>query len=102
MKAITLMALAMGGLVFMPVAWAHRYIENDGTHTTMEKAIPIGDIGLSQVVYHEVTGASRTLWMSFDATAGMEASIEIGVPLIDRFASYRPAFALLGPGLPPL
>ncbi|HOC70434.1 MAG: hypothetical protein BWX80_02417 [Candidatus Hydrogenedentes bacterium ADurb.Bin101] len=102
MKITAILVLVVAGLAPMPGAWAHRYIENDGTHTTAERAIPLGDIGLSQVVYHEVTAASGSLWMSFDATAGMEASIELGVPFIERFASYRPAFALLGPGLPPL
>lgn len=78
MKITAILVLVVAGLAPMPGAWAHRYIENDGTHTTAERAIPLGDIGLSQVVYHEVTAASGSLWMSFDATAGMEASIELG------------------------
>lgn len=86
----------------MPGAWAHRYLENDGTHTTAENALAVDDIGLSQVVYHTVTEESSQVWLRFEAAAGTEASIQLGVPHIERYAAYRPAFALLGPGLPRL
>ena len=61
MKITAILVLVVAGLAPMPGAWAHRYIENDGTHTTAERAIPRGDIGLSQVVYHEVTAASGSV-----------------------------------------
>ncbi len=100
MEAQYILLLAIVGAAITPGAWAHRYIANDGSHISAEKAIPIGDIGLSQVVYHTVTEASNQLWLSFTAEAGVEASIQIGVPFIEGHKSYRPAFALLGPGLP--
>lgn len=86
--------------VIMPLAWAHRYIENDGSHRNAATALPIGDIGLSQVVYHVAKENSLQLWLSFEVEAGVEAKIQLGVPYIERYKGYRPAFALLGPGLP--
>lgn len=102
MKFKTAVLASVLTAVMMPGAWAHRYIENDGSHGTVGKALPIGDIGLSRVVYHEASEGARQIWLSFEAGAGGEASIQIGVPLIGRYAAFRPAFALLGPGLPPL
>ena len=81
-------------------AWAHSYITNEGYHTTANSAIAIGDIDLSQVVYHTVTPDTTTLWLRFEATAGKVAKIQLGVPLIEGLEDYRPAFALLGPGMP--
>ena len=102
MKKTFLFTVLAAVLCVTPGAWAHRYLENDGSHVSLERALPIGDIGLSQVVYHEVTADTSQIWLSFDAEAGAVASIELGVPKIDRYADYRPAYALLGPGLPPL
>ena len=83
-------------------AYAHRYIENNGSHTSAAKALPIGDIDLSQVVYHTVTNDTGQIWLSFEAESGVQAKIQLGVPFIERYVDYRPAFALLGPGLPPV
>lgn len=102
MRNIRCSLVILVGILCMPGAWAHRYIENEGIHTSAESAIPIGDIDVSQVAYHEATSDSAQLWLSFEAEAGVIASIEIGVPKIDRYESLRPAFILLGPGLPAL
>lgn len=83
-------------------AYAHRYIPNEGTHTSPESAIPIGDIDVSQVVYHTVTPDTMTIWLSFAGKTGDVAKIQLGVPLIEGLESYRPAFALLGPNLAPV
>lgn len=102
MRQCLLAMFVLLGIVFTPVAWAHRYIENDGTHTSALEAIPIGDIDVSQVVYHEASADSAQVWLSFEAEAGAIASIQLGVPEIERYADFRPAFVLLGPGLPVL
>jgi len=83
-------------------SWAHRYIPNEGAHTTADTAIPIGDINVSQVVYHTVTPDKQTVWLSFEGKAGDVAKIQLGVPYIKGLENYRPAFALLGPNLPAL
>lgn len=80
-------------------AWAHRYIHNDGSHLDADTALDVGDIEISTVVYHTAPAGKTELWLRFDAEAGQRASIQIGVPYIDRYRDYRPAFALLGPGL---
>lgn len=82
------------------VASAHLPIFDDGTAVDAEHALVISDIGLSQVVYHEVTEPVQPLWIAFDAAAGQELYFNPGVPAIDRLKDYRPAFALVGPGLP--
>lgn len=82
-----------------PVASAHLPIFDDGTAVDAEHALIISDIGLSQVVYHEVVDPAQPLWIGFDAVAGQELYFNPGVPAIDSLRDYRPAFALVGPGL---
>lgn len=82
------------------LALAHLPVFDDGTAGNSEQALVISDIGLSQVVYHEVTAPAQPLWIAFDATAGQELYFNPGVPAIDRLQDYRPTFALVGPGLP--
>ena len=82
------------------IASAHLPLFDDGTAVDAEHALLIPDIGLSQVVYHEVTEPVQPLWLAFDAVAGQELYFNPGVPAIDRLRDYRPAFALVGPGLP--
>lgn len=82
------------------VASAHLPIFDDGTAVDAEHALVISDIGLSQVVYHEVTEPVQPLWIALDAAAGQELYFNPGVPALDRLKDYRPAFALVGPGLP--
>lgn len=82
------------------VALAHLPIFDDGTAVDAEHALVISDIGLSQVVYHEVKEPVQPLWIAFDAVAGQELYFNPGVPAIERLKDYRPTFALVGPGLP--
>ncbi|HIJ65065.1 MAG TPA: hypothetical protein HPP77_03870 [Candidatus Hydrogenedentes bacterium] len=88
-------------LLFMliPSARAHRYIPNDGSHVDMERALRIQDVDLSQVVYHELTESAPQLWLSFDGASGQSVFLQLGVPVLDRPEQYRPALALVGPGL---
>ncbi|MEW6200215.1 MAG: hypothetical protein AB1601_16310 [Planctomycetota bacterium] len=79
---------------------AHRPILSDGSARDAATALHIADPGLSQVVYHEVTGAAPQLWLAFDFDAGQSLHFQLGVPVIERLEGYRPALALVGPGLP--
>jgi hypothetical protein len=81
-------------------ALAHQPTISDGSASSSESAIAFDDIQLSRVVYHEVTDTSRQLWLTFDIDEPQSLFITLGVPLIDRLEAYRPAFAVLGPGLP--
>ena len=95
---LVIVALAL----FAQGAWAHRYIPNDGSHLDWERALDVGDITISTVAYHTLEDGKSQLWLRFDAEAGQTASIQIGVPFIERYEVYRPAFVLLGPDMPAL
>jgi hypothetical protein len=73
---------------------------SDGTANGPESAIQFDDIQLSRVVYHEVTAESSTLWIMFEIDEPQSLFLSLGLPLIDRLADFRPAFAVIGPGLP--
>lgn len=98
-SAVILCVISAAAL-FCSDAFAHRYIPNQGDHSTFEDAIAISDVNVSQVGYQEVTPALPRLWFSFAAAEGQELHVELGVPQIERLREYRPALAVLGPGLP--
>ncbi len=102
MKSVLWLVMTAFVLLTAEGAWAHRYIPYAGDHISAETAIPLRDIDVSQVAYHTATEAFPRVWFWFDAKADQIAKIQLGVPLIERFRDYRPAFALLGPGLPEL
>ncbi len=87
-------------LVFPAVGLAHLPSLSDGTEVDAAHARVIADPDISQVVYHEVTSGTSRLWLTFTGTAGQKLYAQIGVPVIDRLKDYRPAFAVIGPGLP--
>ncbi len=85
---------------WIPDASAHRLVADDGTHGTPENAISISDVNVSQVAYHSVTADAARLWFKFSGKANQTLYIQCGVPKIERLRSYRPAYAIIGPGLP--
>lgn len=94
--------LTLGLVVGAPaVAWAHQPIMSDGSARDASTALYIADVDLSQVVYHEVTAESPQLWLAFDLEEGQSLYFQLGVPVIELLKDYRPALALIGPGLPP-
>jgi hypothetical protein len=88
-------------LVVAPAA-AHVPVFSDGSATGPQSAIQVDDVTISRVVYHEVTDGRQQLWITFAGQAGLEVPFRLGVPMIDRLSAYRPALAVLGPGLPPV
>jgi hypothetical protein len=52
------------------------------------------------VVYHDATKQAPQVWITFEVDKPQELFLQIGVPVLDRLRQYRPALALLGPGLP--
>ena len=81
---------------------AHQPTMSDGTAIGADSAIELDDIQLSRVFYHEITDAAPRLWLTFEIDAPQSLYLSLGLPLLDRLADYRPAFAVLGPGLPPV
>jgi hypothetical protein len=55
---------------------------------------------ISQVIYREITEQTKQVWLAFDAKAGFELFIQIGVPVLERLKDFRPAMLVVGPGLP--
>jgi hypothetical protein len=93
--------LVLLGSVSLPQeALAHRPIFTEDKATAPETAIPIKDPQVSQVVYREITKDSPQIWLSFDAPKEFKLFVQIGVPAIDRLKDFRPAMAVVGPGLP--
>ena len=85
---------------FPQQAIAHRPIFTDDAATSPETAIQITDPNISQVVYREVTQKTPQIWLTFTAPKDFDLFIQIGVPVIDRLKAFRPAMAVVGPGLP--
>lgn len=93
--------LAVGLIGLAGSAWAHIPIFSDeNSGTTPENAVFIDDASISHAVYHEVTEHVPRLWVTFDFEAGQEIYVQFGVPVLDRLIDFRPAAAVLGPGLP--
>lgn len=83
-------------------AQAHKPRFSDGTAVDPQHALVVQDPVMSQVYYHEVTQATPRLWLAFDLHKGQEVYLQLGMPVLDRLKTYRPAVALVGPGLPPI
>ena len=91
--------LAVLLLLFAGGAWAHHYVADDGSHTGAGEALYLPDVTLSQVLYHDVTPDTAQVWVAFDGKAGDLVYFQLGVPYLTRFEGYRPALAMVGPGL---
>ena len=87
-------------LVVTQGAFAHQPTMSDGTAIGPDSAIELDDIQLSRVIYHEITEDAPSLWLTFDVDEPQSLFVSLGLPLLDWLESFRPAFAVLGPGLP--
>jgi hypothetical protein len=79
---------------------AHRPIFTEDAATSSETAIPMANPHTSQVVYREIAQKTPQVWLTFTAPKDFDLFIQIGVPVIDRLKDFRPAMAVVGPGLP--
>ena len=95
-----LLAFLVGSASMPQEANAHRPIFTEDKATGPETAIPIKDPQISQVVYREITKDSSTVWLAFEVPKDFRLFVQIGVPAIDRLKTFRPAMAIVGPGLP--
>jgi hypothetical protein len=99
-SAGVLFLVLFGSVSLHQQALAHRPIFTEDKATAADTAIPIEDPQISQVVYREITKDSSQIWMSFDVPKDFKLFVQIGVPAIDRLKDFRPAMAIVGPGLP--
>jgi len=80
-------------------AWAHKpSFAND--YFNAGSAFTIDDPDVSIVLYAEMTCTESELWMQMETVDRNEIWVELGVPMLDRLETYRPALALVAPGLP--
>jgi hypothetical protein len=68
--------------------------------SSADNAVFIDDGTISHAVYHEGTAEAPRLWVTYDLEAGQQIYAQLGVPVLDRLVDFRPAMAILGPGLP--
>lgn len=99
MSRLAVFALA---LLVPTAASAHKPSYSlEGQFASPETAYVVDDLDVSIVVYHQVfCGDGEQLWMEFDAEAGQELYLQLGVPLVSRLVTYRPDVAVIAPGLP--
>jgi hypothetical protein len=93
-------AFALALLSLAACVFAHKPLPFGQDHSDSGHALLVHDIDVSQVTYFEVTASSPQYWLAIDAPHSASLSLSIGVPVIDRYRSFRPALAVLGPGLP--
>jgi len=97
LTALVIVAVLIG---FPQRLHAHRPVFTEDAATDPETAIPLTEPAISQVVYREITEKSPQIWLGFDVPENFELYIQVGVPVIDRLKEFRPAMAVVGPGLP--
>ncbi len=98
-ESITLVALLL--LLWVSMLFAHKPLDNVLGAKDYEGAIQIEDPDVSYVVYHEVTADRPRVWLKLSNNEpGYKLYVSLGVPVIDRLKDYRPALAVVGPGLP--
>lgn len=98
-KWVTVALLVVSYFCALP-AQAHKPIENDGTHLSPETALVIDDPDVSHVVYHILPDGASQLWIAIEMSEATDQFVQLGVPYIESLDGYRPALAVVGPGLP--
>lgn len=81
-------------------ASAHKPIAILEVHPDDEHALVVRDIDISQVAYVELTPEAPQFWLAFETQGEVPLPLSLGVPVIDRLNTFRPALLVLGPGLP--
>ena len=87
-------------LLSITAALAHKPSYSSGEYSSPDSAFWVADPEVSIVLYHEVSCERPQLWMQLWLDPTQPLYLQLGVPVIDRLANYRPSIAVLGPGLP--
>ncbi|HBN10049.1 MAG TPA: hypothetical protein DD435_15890 [Cyanobacteria bacterium UBA8530] len=91
-----LFSLAGGAEAHRPVAIGKELKNHDFSSARVLK-----DPDVSQVLYAELKNPGQVDFLSFAGKEGERITVQMGVPEIPRLLKFRPAVALIGPGLPP-
>lgn len=95
-----IISLLVGLLLHVAPAAAHVPYFSTAENTDAVHALALPDTRISRVVYVEFPCGMRSVWVSVLGQAGTSLALQLGIPVLDELASYRPAIALVGPGLP--
>jgi hypothetical protein len=87
-------------LVMVRSASAHTPIFVERDITSLESAWPVGDYAISWAFYGRVTPAGAPQYFSIEGRKGDRLFASLEVPEIAGLEDFRPALALIGPGLP--
>jgi len=94
-----LAALVVITMMGMTVAEAHKPSYANG-HSTPAEAFEVADPEISIALYATMTCTEDTLWMHMETGDLDEVWLELGVPVLDRLAAYRPSLAIVAEGFP--
>ncbi|NLI98044.1 hypothetical protein GX441_05210 [bacterium] len=87
-------------IFLLSFVYAHKPLEDNVKSSDYRNALKIENPDVSYVVYHEVSDSHPRIWLRLEAEKDYRLYISLGVPVINRLKNYRPAVALVGPGLP--
>lgn len=78
-------------------AFAHKIIDSDGTHTSLEKAINIPDPEIEQIFYETLDKTQRHYY-TFDAMKDDLIHFQLLIPLLTGLETYHPTIAFYKTG----
>lgn len=79
---------------------AHRPIFSDRSALDPRTAVVITEPDVSQVIYRPLSKKAPRVWLTFEVKESFDLFVQVGVPKIKRLSNFRPAVAVIGPGLP--
>jgi len=92
-------SLVFFSLVSCLQVWGHRPIEAKEPPDRYQRALHIDRPDVSQVYYGDLNVEQPQVWFRFEVEANQEIYFSVGIPFVERLKDYRPAVALIGPGL---
>lgn len=93
--------MALTQVLFAAAIFAHLPSISDDDYGDFNDAFELDDVDKSIVLYDTVSCEVPEVWLTFvTQEPDKPVFVQLGVPVIDRLADYRPALALLAPGLP--
>ncbi|MBS3788742.1 hypothetical protein KGY79_11165 [Candidatus Bipolaricaulota bacterium] len=97
-KSLVFPLLILFLLTTTTVASGHKYLETGGGDGR-EDPIFVSDHQISWAAYEELETEDQVDYYSFTARTGEEIYASLLIPRIDRLSQFKPALALIGPGL---
>jgi hypothetical protein len=92
-------SLILFSLVSCMHVWGHRPIKAEEPPDRYQRALHIDRPDVSQVYYGVLEVERPQVWFRFKGGENQEIYFSVGIPFIERLTNYRPAIALIGPGL---